>query len=115
MKSHCYPILDLIVFLQKSLLYLAIAKPYITFVVELVNRFIQVRRKPHLETTKKILKYVKTTLVMGLYKYNTNASLHCFTDVDLGGDSNDQKSTPDDVFLCGDTNISWYFAFFCKV
>ena len=51
-------------------------------------------RKPHLEAAKKILKYVKTTLGIGLmYKYNAKVSLHGFTDDDFGGDLDDRKST----------------------
>ena len=91
-----------------SLLYLTITRPDLAFAVGLVSRFMQEPRKPHLEAAKKILKYVKTTLGMGLmYKYNAKVSLHGFTDADFGGDLDDRKSTSGYVFLCGDTSISW--------
>ncbi|WZY79820.1 hypothetical protein YC2023_026204 [Brassica napus] len=91
-----------------SLLYLTITRPDIAFAIGLVSRFMQEPRKPHLEAAKKIHKYVKTTLGMGLmYKYNAKVSLHGFTDTDFGGDLDDRKSTLGFVFLCGDTSISW--------
>ncbi|KAG7551025.1 Zinc finger CCHC-type [Arabidopsis thaliana x Arabidopsis arenosa] len=91
-----------------SLLYLTITRPDIAFAVGLVSRFMQAPMKPHLEAAKKILKYVKTTLGMGLvYKYNAKISLHGFTDADFGGDLDDRKSTSGYVFLCGNTSISW--------
>ncbi|CAA7020014.1 unnamed protein product [Microthlaspi erraticum] len=91
-----------------SLLYLTITRPDISFAVGLVSRFMQSPRKPHLEAAKKILKYVKTTLGMGLmYKYNAKVSLYGFTDADFGGDLDGRKSTSGFVFLCGDTSVSW--------
>ena len=91
-----------------SLLYLTITIPDIAFAIGLVSRFMQEPRKPHLEAAKKIHKYVKTTLGMGLmYKYNAKVSFHGFTDTDFGGDLDDRKSTLGFVFLCGDTSISW--------
>ncbi|KAG7568076.1 Reverse transcriptase RNA-dependent DNA polymerase [Arabidopsis thaliana x Arabidopsis arenosa] len=90
------------------LLYLTITRPDIAFAVGLVSRFMQAPRKPHLEAAKKILKYVKTTLDMGLvYKYNAKIFLHGFIDADFGGDLDDQKSTSGYVFLCGDTKCIW--------
>ena len=49
-----------------SLLYLTIIRPDISFSVGLVSRFMKSPRKPHLEAAKKILKYVNSTLDMGL-------------------------------------------------
>ncbi|GKV11936.1 hypothetical protein SLEP1_g23148 [Rubroshorea leprosula] len=91
-----------------SLIYLTITRPDIAFAVGLVSRFMQAPRKPHLEAAKKILKYVNTTLDMGLfYKKEANFSLLGFTDADFGGDLADRKSTSGYVFLYGGTSISW--------
>ncbi|GKV02840.1 hypothetical protein SLEP1_g15229 [Rubroshorea leprosula] len=91
-----------------SLIYLTITRPDIAFSVGLVSRFMQAPRKPHLEAVKQILKYVNTTLDMGLfYKKEANFSLLGFTDADFGGDLVDRKSTSGYVFLYGGTGISW--------
>lgn len=99
-RPYCAPV--------RSLLYLTITRLDIAFAVGLVSRCMQAPKKPHLEAAKKILKYVKTTLGMGLvYKYNAKISLHCFTNADFGGDLDDRKSTSGYVFLCGDKGVSW--------
>ncbi|GKV36582.1 hypothetical protein SLEP1_g44695 [Rubroshorea leprosula] len=77
-----------------NLISLTITRPNIAFSVGLVSRFMQSPRKPHLEAVKKILKYVNTTLDMGLfYKKGANFSLLGFTDVDFGGALDNRKST----------------------
>ena len=70
-----------------SLLYLTITRPNISFSVGLVSRFMQSPRKPHLEAAKKILKYVNSTLDIGLFfEKKVTSSLVGFTDADFGGD-----------------------------
>ncbi|GKV49234.1 hypothetical protein SLEP1_g55997 [Rubroshorea leprosula] len=86
-----------------NLISLTITRPNIAFSVGLVSRFMQSPRKPHLEAVKKILKYVNTTLDMGLfYKKGANFSLLGFTDVDFGGALDNRKSTSGYVW-------DWYF------
>lgn len=88
-----------------SLIYLTITRPDITFSIGLVSRFMQAPRKSHLEAAKRILKYVNSTLDLGLlYKRGAGVSL---INLDLGGDLDDRRSTFGYVFLCGGTNISW--------
>jgi len=54
----------------------------------------QSQRKPHLKTVKRILKYVNSTLDMGLiFKKKATFSLVGFTYVDFGGDLDDRRST----------------------
>jgi len=91
-----------------SLLYLTITRPDISFSVGLVSRFMQSPRKPHLEVAKKILKYVNSTLDMGLFfDKKVTSSLVGFTNADFGGDLDDRRSTSGYVFLSGGTSISW--------
>lgn len=91
-----------------SLIYLIITRPDIAFSVGVVSRYMQEPRKPHLEEAKKILKYVNTTLDVGLfYKKNAEFSLQGFADADFAGDLDDRRSTSGFVFLCGTASISW--------
>lgn len=65
-------------------------------------------RKTQLEATKKIMKYVNSTMDMGLlFKKKSNLSLTGFTDADFGGDPDDRRSTSVYIFCLGDTCISW--------
>ena len=50
-----------------SLIYMTIARPDLSYVVGLVSQFMQVPRKPHLDATRCILRYVKSTLQYGLF------------------------------------------------
>ena len=64
--------------------------------------------KPHLDAAKHILKYVLSTLEMGLmFKKEVGFSLHGYADADFGGDFDDRKSTSGYVFLSGSACISW--------
>ena len=65
-------------------------------------------RKPHLNAAKHVLKYVLSTLEMGLiFKKEVGFSLHCYADVDFGGDLDVRKSTSSYVFLSDSVCISW--------
>ncbi|KAG6468104.1 hypothetical protein ZIOFF_072672 [Zingiber officinale] len=68
-----------------SLIYLTITRPDIAFSVGVVSRYMQAPRKPHLEEAKNILKYINSTLDMGLfYKKGEKFSLEGFVDADFG-------------------------------
>ncbi|XP_047326608.1 uncharacterized mitochondrial protein AtMg00810-like [Impatiens glandulifera] len=65
-------------------------------------------RKPHLEEAKKILKYINTSLDIGLlYEKYAKIVLQGYVDADFAGDRYDRRSTYGFVFLCGNTRISW--------
>lgn len=91
-----------------SLMYLFATKPDITFAVSLLSRF---QSKPHLnhyECAMKILKYIKSTLHLGLlYKKGTNLTLEGFSDTNFAGDNSDFKSTTGYMYLLGGTAVSW--------
>jgi len=85
-----------------SLLYLTISKLDITFVVNLMARFMQKPYVEHLNAVKKILRYVAGTKELAL-KYSRLPSfvLSRFIDSDYGGDRDDRKSTSAYVFSIG--------------
>jgi len=50
-----------------SLIYMTITRPDLSYVVGVVNQFMQTPRKPHLDVVKCILKYIKHTLQCGMF------------------------------------------------
>ncbi|KAG6477308.1 hypothetical protein ZIOFF_066561 [Zingiber officinale] len=67
-----------------SLIYLTITRPDIAFFVGVVSLYMQAPKKPHLEEAKNILKYINSTLDMGLfYKKGAKFSLEGFVDADF--------------------------------
>jgi len=55
-----------------SLRYLCNSRPEICFAVSIISRYMNDIRKSHLTTTKRILRYVKGTLKLGLMFPTTN-------------------------------------------
>jgi hypothetical protein len=45
-----------------SLIYMTITRPYLSYVVEVVNQFMQTPWKPHLDAVRRILRYIKHIL-----------------------------------------------------
>ncbi|XP_047306358.1 uncharacterized mitochondrial protein AtMg00810-like [Impatiens glandulifera] len=91
-----------------SLIYLTITSSDIAYAVGVVSRYMQEPRKPHLEKVKKILKYINTSLDIGLlYEKDAKFVLQGYADVDFSRDRDDRRSTSEFVFLCGNTSISW--------
>ena len=57
---------------------------------------------------KRILRYIKSTFVHGLFLSRTSTTLlHGFTDFDWGGDVDDRKSTTGFAIYLGNHLISW--------
>jgi len=50
-----------------SLIYMTITRPNLSYVVGVVNQFMQTPRKPHLDTMRRILRYIKHTLQCGIF------------------------------------------------
>lgn len=91
-----------------SLIYLPITRPNLSFLVGFVSRYMQAPCRPHLDVANGILKYVYSTIDMGLFfKNGVRFELHGFFDADLGGDLDDRKSTSSYVLSCGSTSASW--------
>jgi len=50
-----------------SLIYMTITRPDLSYVVGVVSQFMQTPRKPHLESVRHILRYLKHTLQCGIF------------------------------------------------
>jgi len=84
-----------------NLLYLTISRPNISFIVNLMARFMQ---KPY---AKQILRYVARNKDIALmYSKLPSFILSGFLDFDYGGDRDDRKSTFAYVFNIGSSAIS---------
>ncbi|GKU89317.1 hypothetical protein SLEP1_g3470 [Rubroshorea leprosula] len=91
-----------------SLMYLTATRPDIMHGVSLISRYMEHLKELHLQTAKRILKYLCETVDFGLfYKKGDQTNLAGFTDSDYAGDLDDRKSTSRFVFMLGSGAISW--------
>jgi hypothetical protein len=91
-----------------SLLYLTASRPDIMFSVCLCARYQANPKESHLVALKRILRYVKSTLNLGLwYGRQTELNLIGFTDADFVGDRLDRKSTSGTCQFLGGSLVSW--------
>jgi len=92
-----------------SLLYLTASRPNIIFVVCLCARFQSCPKESHLKDAKRILKYLKGTILMGLW-YPSLSPIHLLghSDSDFAGCKLDRKSTSGTCHLLGSSLISWH-------
>jgi hypothetical protein len=75
-----------------SLLYLTASRPDIMFFIYLCARYQANHKESHLVTLKRILRYVKGTLNLGLwYGRQIELNLIGFTDANFAGDRLDRK------------------------
>ncbi|KAL0556489.1 hypothetical protein IC582_005003 [Cucumis melo] len=66
-----------------KLIYLSHIRPDISFVVSVVNQFMQAPYEKHMEGVNKILRYLKNTLGKGLMFRKTNRkTIEAYTDLD---------------------------------
>jgi hypothetical protein len=67
----------------RSLIYMTITRPDLSYVVGVVSQFMQTPRKPHLDAVRHILRYIKHTLKCGIfYEAKSQLQVHGYTDVD---------------------------------
>ena len=92
-----------------SLLYLTASRPDIMFVVCLCARFMSGPKESYLKAAKRILKYLKGTISMGLW-YPSHSPIHLvgYSDSDFAGCKLDKKSTSETCHLLGSSLISWH-------
>jgi hypothetical protein len=91
-----------------SLLYLTVSRPDIIFSVCLCARYQANPKESHLVALKRILRYVKGTLNLGLwYGRQTKFNLIEFTDTDFAGDRLDKKNTSGTCQFLGGSLVSW--------
>lgn len=92
-----------------SLMYLAVAtRPDISFAVGSVSRYLEKPAAAHVNAVKRILKYVRGTMDMGI-RFESGNDLHfCgYSDADYAGDVTTRRSTSGYVFMLGGSVISW--------
>lgn len=90
------------------LMYLLATRPDMAYSVCLVARFMDKPKEVHLIAAKRILRYLKGTLSLGiLYKKGGELTLKGWTDSDYAGDTEDRKSTGGYVFKLGSSSVSW--------
>lgn len=78
------------------------------FVTGLISRFMENPTHLHLQAAKRVLRYIKGTLDLGVfYKKGGETTLIGYTDSDYAGDLDDRKSTSGYVFLLGGGAVAW--------
>jgi hypothetical protein len=91
-----------------SLMYLTATRPDLMFAVNMIARFMEHPVESHMMAAKRILRYIKGTLELGiLYKRGEQADLIAYSDSDYGGDIDDRKSTSGYVFMLGSGTVAW--------
>ncbi|GJY30803.1 retrovirus-related pol polyprotein from transposon TNT 1-94 [Tanacetum coccineum] len=92
-----------------SLLYLTVSRPDIMFSVCLCARFQEAPKTSHLEAVKRIFRYIKGTMHLGLwYPKRTGIETVVYADSDHAGDYVDRKSTSGICTFMGCCLTSWF-------
>ena len=92
-----------------SLLYLAASRPDIMYSVCLCARFQACPKESHLNAVKRIFRYLKGTIDIGLwYPKCDNFELICYSDADFGGCKIDRKRTSGTCHFLGHSLVSWH-------
>ena len=90
------------------LIYLTITRPDIPYSVHMLSRFMHAPRKPHMEATLRVLRYLKSSPGQGLFFPSHNdLSLRAFSDSDWAGCPISHRSTPGYYVFLGSSLISW--------
>ncbi|KAM1225391.1 hypothetical protein ACFX2G_045116 [Malus domestica] len=90
-----------------ALQYLTFTRPDIAFSVHQVCQFMQAPMNSHFTAVKRILRYLKGTMHLGLTYSKGDLNLKSFSDADWAGDPNDRRSTTGLVVFLGTNPISW--------
>lgn len=92
-----------------SLLYLTASRPDICYNVGVYARYQASPRVSHMNALKRIIKYVKGTVNLGLYyTKDTNISLVGFCDPDWTGSLDDRRSISGGCFFLRNDMVSWH-------
>ena len=94
--------------LVRSLIYLTVTRPDISYVVHVVSQFMAALRSPHYAVVLRILRYLKGTIFDDLhFSSHSSLTLQAYLDTDCAGDPTDRRFTTGYCFLLGDSFISW--------
>lgn len=88
-----------------SLNYLTVTRPDIAYAVSVVSQFMQEPRKPHFDAARQILRYVKSTVGLGILYVDFR--LNGYTDADWAVNSYSRRSTTGYCFRLGSGFVSW--------
>ncbi|KAM1169726.1 hypothetical protein ACFX19_032002 [Malus domestica] len=92
-----------------ALQYLIWTRPDISFAVNLVCQFMHSPRLSHLQAVKRHLRYLKSSIELGLWfsKSSYPLCLQAFSDADWAGCSIDKRSTSGFCIFLGSSILSW--------
>nr|GEX56844.1 hypothetical protein [Tanacetum cinerariifolium] len=95
--------------MDRALMYLTTSRPYIMHATCYCARYQAKPTEKHLTTVKRIFRYLKDTIHMGLwYPKDTGFELTAFSDSDHAGCLDSHESTSGGIqFLGGDKLVSW--------
>ncbi|RVW29029.1 Retrovirus-related Pol polyprotein from transposon RE1 [Vitis vinifera] len=92
-----------------SLLYLTASRPDIMYNLCLCARFQSFPKESHLSAVKRILRYLKGTMDIGLwYPKGDNFELIGYSDADFAGCKVERKSTSGTCHFLGHSLVSWH-------
>ncbi|GJR28791.1 retrovirus-related pol polyprotein from transposon TNT 1-94 [Tanacetum coccineum] len=92
-----------------SLMYLTSIIPDLIYAVCLCARYQAKPTKKHLNAVKRIFRYLKGTINMGLwYLKDTSMSMTAYADADHAGCQDTRRSTSGSAQFLGDKLVSWY-------
>ena len=88
---------------------LTASRPDIMYSICLCARFQACPKESHLNAVKRIFRYLKGTIDIGLwYPKCDNFELICYLDADFGGCKIDRKSTSGTCHFLGHLLVSWH-------
>ncbi len=91
-----------------NLIYMTITRPDLSYAVGVVSQFMQTPRKPHLDTVRRILRYIKHTLQCGIfYEAKSQLQIHKYTDANWATNVSNRRSTSGFMFSFRSGVVSW--------
>nr|GEV57758.1 retrovirus-related Pol polyprotein from transposon TNT 1-94 [Tanacetum cinerariifolium] len=91
-----------------SLMYLTSSRPDLVYAVYLCARYQAKPIEKHLKAVKRIFRYLKGTINMGLwYSKDTDMPLTAYADIDHAGCQDTRRSTSGSAQFLGETLVSW--------
>ena len=91
-----------------SLLYVTTSRLDVKQAVGMVARFQATPKQSHVQAVKRIFRYLKGTIDLGLWYLSKNTfSLKAYSDVDWEGFVDDRKSTSGGAFFLGESLVAW--------
>jgi hypothetical protein len=91
-----------------SLLYVTASRPDVKQDVGVVARFQATPKERHVQVLKRIFRYLKGTIDLGLwYPSKDSFTLKAYSDVDWVGCIDDKKSRSGGEFFLGESLVAW--------